>query len=242
MMLEKGNGAPTLKEQLIHLIKKDIESGVYKEGDMLPREIDYQEKYDISRITVRSAIGELEAKGYVNRIKGKGTIVQALKVSEPLLKIEGFTEEMKAKGIIPTTKSAHIMITKAFGEVAEKLGVEEGTPVYRLDRIRCINGRAVVAFETYIKRDIALEMEDALYYGSLYHYLEDNHHIKAQKIAQSLTADLADQEIAKALECKVGEPILLLKRVGYDEKYTIFEYTQGRYVARRYEYYFELER
>lgn len=241
-MLEKGSGAPTLKEQLTSLIKKDIELGIYKNGDMLPREIDYQEKYNISRITVRTAIGDLEAKGYVKRVKGKGTIVQALKVSEPLLKIEGFTEEMKVKGIIPTTKSAHVIITKAFGEVAKKLELEEGTPVYRIDRIRCINGLAVVAFETYIKTSVTLELEDALYYGSLYNYLETKHQIKVQKIAQSLTADLADKELAIALECAIGEPILVLSRMGYDLGYQIFEYTKGRYVAKRYEYYFEMER
>ena len=44
-MLVRSKGAPTLKEQLISIIKSDIETGVYKEGELLPREIDYEEKY-----------------------------------------------------------------------------------------------------------------------------------------------------------------------------------------------------
>ena len=123
-MLVRSKGAPTLKEQLINIIKSDIETGVYKEGELLPREIDYEEKYGVSRITVRAAIGELEQKGYVERIKGKGTIVLKYRKSEPLLKIEGFTDEMKAKGIIPTTASAVIKLVKADADSAAALGID----------------------------------------------------------------------------------------------------------------------
>ncbi|MDE6182390.1 MAG: GntR family transcriptional regulator, partial [Eubacteriales bacterium] len=50
-MLKKGN--TTLTEQLVNIIKEEIEQGLYDVYDMLPREIDYQKKYNISRITVR---------------------------------------------------------------------------------------------------------------------------------------------------------------------------------------------
>lgn len=240
-MLDKGKGAPTLKEQLIAIIKNQIESGVYLEGDLLPREIDYQEQYDISRITVRAAIGELEQNGYVERIKGKGTIVKSTKVSEPLLKIQGFTEEMKAKGIVPSTQFAHIELTKASAACAKVLEIPEGMPVYLLTRIRCINDVPVVHFNTYIKATVNMDLEDELYYGSFYEYLEEIHQIKVKKIKQTITAGLADLGLGDQLACNEGDPILILKRIGYDQSSEVFEYTECRYVAKRYEYYLELE-
>ena len=81
-MLKKGN--ITLTEQLVNIIKEDIEKGLY-DNNMLPREIDYQKKYNISRITVRAAMSELQNAGYIERIKGKGTFVKNKKISEPLL-------------------------------------------------------------------------------------------------------------------------------------------------------------
>ena len=60
MEIKKG----TLKEKLINIIKKEIEEGVYNINDVLPREIDYQHKYNVSRITVRSAMSELQNLTY----------------------------------------------------------------------------------------------------------------------------------------------------------------------------------
>nr|WP_307993236.1 GntR family transcriptional regulator [uncultured Niameybacter sp.] len=241
-MLKRGKGAPTLKEQLIAIIKEEIEKGVYKEGELLPREIDYEEKYDVSRITVRAAIGELEQKGYVERIKGKGTIVLKYKRSEPLLKIEGFTDEMKAKGIIPTTKSATISLVKADEVCAKALQIQKGMPVYEIIRVRCINDIPVVRFKTYIKCHIDLELNGANYYDSLYEYLRVHHEVEISKITQRITAGLADEELAKELNCNKKGAMLILKRIGYDQKGEVFEYTEGYYVASRYEYYMELEK
>lgn len=241
-MLKRSKGAPTLKEQLITIIEEEIQTGVYKEGGLLPREIDYEEKYGVSRITVRAAIGELERRGYVERIKGKGTIVLNHKKSEPLLKIEGFTDEMKAKGIVPTTKSAQITLVKADETCAKALQIDKGMPVYELIRVRCINDIPVVRFKTYIKSTIDMSLDQAVYYGSLYDYLREKHEVEIAKITQRITAGLADEVLARELNCNKKGPMLILKRVGYDQHGEIFEYTEGQYVASRYEYYLELER
>lgn len=239
-MLVRSKGAPTLKEQLISIIKSDIEIGVYKEGELLPREIDYEEKYGVSRITVRAAIGELEQKGYVERIKGKGTIVLKYRKSEPLLKIEGFTDEMRAKGIVPTTASAMIKLVKADADCGEALGIDKGMPVYELIRVRCINGIPIVRFKTYIKSTIDMSLDSNLYYESLYEYLRREQGIEISKIKQRITAGLVDEVLAKELNCNKKGPMLILKRVGYDQNDEVFEYTEGQYVASRYEYYMEL--
>lgn len=240
-MLDRSKGAPTLKNQLVTLIKDDIEEGCYKPGDLLPREIDYQEKYQVSRITVRAAMGELELKGYVERTKGKGTVVSGQRIGEPLLKIKGFTEEMKEKGIVPTTLYAKISLIKSSIVCAKALELEVGTPVYELIRVKCINGIPVVRFQTYIKTTINLELEDSLYYHSLYDYLHQSQGIEVKHIKQRMTADVADEILARELNCKKYTPVLVLKRTAFDERGNLFEYTEGRYVASRYEYYFELK-
>ncbi|MGL4800064.1 MAG: GntR family transcriptional regulator [Cellulosilyticaceae bacterium] len=241
-MLQRGKGAPTLKEQLIAIIEKDIQEGIYKEGELLPREIDYEEKYGVSRITVRGAIGDLEHRGYVERIKGKGTIVLGYKRSEPLLKIEGFTDEMKAKGIVPTTQSASMSLMKADEDCAKALGIDKGMPVYELVRVRCINDIPVVRFKTYMKWQMNLSLDADNYYGSLYAYLREHHQVDVTKITQRITADLADETLAAELNCNKKGPMLLLKRTGYDQHGEVFEYTEGHYVASRYEYYMALEK
>lgn len=233
----------TLKEQLIQIIKDEIEAGNYKEGDLLPREIDYQNTYGISRITVRGAMATLENEGYIKRIKGKGTILMRSKIAEPLLKIEGFTEEMKQKGIIPTTKDATIDLIQADERCSEALGVPLGANVYELKRIRLMNGIPVAYFKTYMPETVGLILDDQLYQASFYDYLKAHHQLSIEKIKQYMGASLATPEVADLLQCDAGAPLLTLRRIGYSEalaEYPI-EYTVAHYVAERYEYYFELE-
>ena len=61
--------------QLYLILKDQIRSGLYEDGSLIPSEAKLQSRYGVSRITVRRAIAELENDGYVQRKKGKGSIV-----------------------------------------------------------------------------------------------------------------------------------------------------------------------
>ena len=66
-----------LYSQLMGIIKRSITSGALKVGDLLPSEAELCRVYDISRNTVRQAIGALEEEGFVVRKRGKGKIGRA---------------------------------------------------------------------------------------------------------------------------------------------------------------------
>lgn len=234
------NNDKTLKEQLIDIIKNEIEEGVYDINDALPREIDYQEKYNVSRITVRSAMSELQNLGYIEKIKGKGTFVKRKKISEPLLKIESFTDEMKQKGLIPTTKDSNISIIGADKQCAEIFNIPINTPVYKLTRIRLINNMPIAFFTTYLKTDFNLTLDSSVYNSSLYDYLNKKN-IYIKKVKQYISANSAGKEMVEKLKCIQNEPILVLKRIGFiDDTENPYEYTIAQYVGSKYEYYFEL--
>ncbi len=232
----------TLTEQLVDIIKTEIENGTYKVNDLLPREIDYQEKYNVSRITVRSAMAKLQNLGYIEKIKGKGTFVKSQKITEPLLKIESFTEEMKQKGVIPTTKNANISIIGADEECAKVLNIPVNTPVYKLTRIRLINDTEIGLFTTYLKTDFPLTLDNNVYNNSLYAYL-NSQNIFINKIKQYISASSAKKDMLESLNCKKNEPILVLRRIGFiDDSQNPYEYTIAKYIGSRYEYYFELSK
>ena len=230
------NNDKTLKEQLIDIIKNEIEEGVYNINDALPREIDYQEKYNVSRITVRSAMSELQNLGYIEKIKGKGTFVKRKKISEPLLKIESFTDEMKQKGLIPTTKDSNISIVGSDKQCSEIFNIPINTPVYKLTRIRLINNMPIAFFTTYLKTDFNLTLDSSVYNSSLYDYL-NKQNIYIKKVKQYISANSAGKEMVEKLKCIQNEPILVLKRIGFiDDTENPYEYTIAQYVGSKYEY------
>lgn len=64
-----------LHSQLAEELEKQIISGKYKPGDMIPSENELAALHKISRPTVRQAFSELVTKGLLKKVKGKGTFV-----------------------------------------------------------------------------------------------------------------------------------------------------------------------
>ena len=62
-------------------IKERIENGTFENGEKLTSENTLCEKFDISRQTVRHAIGRLEQEGLVERQRGSGTYVKNISPS-----------------------------------------------------------------------------------------------------------------------------------------------------------------
>lgn len=87
-------------------IKTWIENGKLRSGDLLPSENDIAQLFQVSRQTVRQALGGLEQEGLLSRHQGKGTYV-----SEPTIQNEAETAKLPDKqqiGVLTTYISDYI--------------------------------------------------------------------------------------------------------------------------------------
>ncbi|HBQ63459.1 MAG TPA: GntR family transcriptional regulator [Clostridiales bacterium] len=115
-MINKYSNMP-MYSQLKGLILQKIESGGYPEGSRIPSEEDLCETYGISRPTVRQAIHELTAGGWLYREKGKGTYVSKRNSCIRIRKYNGFYGSLLAESI-PACKRQQISIHRVTaGEV-----------------------------------------------------------------------------------------------------------------------------
>lgn len=76
-MRDNSNKIP-LYSQLMSTLQEQIETQM-KPNDKLPTEKQIGEEYSMSRTTVRLAMQELEKRGFIYRIQGKGSFVSAIK-------------------------------------------------------------------------------------------------------------------------------------------------------------------
>ena len=90
-MLQQDNSIP-LYMQLKNIIKGKIDSGEIGINDKIPSEAELAEQYEVSRITVRSALSELVTDGYLVKKQGKGTYASKPKLSRPIEDSLGFSE------------------------------------------------------------------------------------------------------------------------------------------------------
>lgn len=128
-----------LYAQLTGIIKNTITSGTLRVGDLLPSEAELCDKFEISRNTVRQAIGSLEEAGFVVRKRGKGTFV-----ADPSTRRKGvqysFTTEISQLGKTPSSTLVDFAVITPSPKIVTLMGLEPGVKVYRFTRVRNVDG------------------------------------------------------------------------------------------------------
>jgi GntR family transcriptional regulator len=235
--LKYGKGETPLYLQIFEDLKKKIENNTWPVGKILPGENELMSQYGVSRITARQAVSLLESKGLVKRERGIGTTVIARKsIQENLTCIKSFTHEMEERGIKPSTSFASISRITADSGMAEKLGCDKGDPLYLIERVRLADGLPIVVFRTLVSAALPFPQDDSLYYGSLYELMKKHHIALPSYVRETFRAMTADAKLAKQLEIKKGDAILLRERKSYDPSGKQFGYTASYYAGDRYSY------
>ena len=238
--LDRKPGAIPLYHQLAAILKEKIESGEYSVGDTFPTELQLQEKYQVSRITVRNAVAKLTNEGYLECARGIGTKVIFPKIDEQLKQVMSFSEEMAQHNIVMTTKFCEITVVPATEQVASQLNIEKAASVYKLVRVRCADETPIVYSVTYISGDRKLSTDSEKYTKSLYEYLNKEHGILIAKGKETFEAVLADGINAKMLEIQKGMPLIKRTRRTFDQHGEPVEYTVCYYAGDKYKYSIEL--
>ena len=216
--LDTSKGAMPMYLQIYQILKKDILSNVYPKGELIPSEALLQKKYDVSRITARQAIAQLEQDGLVERARGKGTRVKLQdRIEEDLLHIKSFTDEMRERGMEPGTSYAHMEIVHADRECAQVFHCEEKDELYRLSRVRTANKEPIVYFVTYFSKDKNLPLDDEKYQGSMYELLKELNIPQSKKTKEMIHAIKASKNLAVKLHIKKNDAVLIRKRISYDD-------------------------
>src|SRR5437588_12671380 len=84
--------------QLKEIMRVRVRAGEWKPGDLIPSERELGETYGISRMTARQAITDLVNKELFYREQGKGTLVSRHKITQQLLRLTDFTEDIQVRG------------------------------------------------------------------------------------------------------------------------------------------------
>ncbi len=235
--LDTAKGAVPLYAQIYSLLKKDIERGIYGEGDSIPTEMELQERYGVSRITVRQAILALEQEGAVIRIRGKGTIVSHKpKFKETLSRIRSFTNEMLDHGMVPGSREVNVELVPAGKELAEIFSCSETEELYHITRVRTGDGKPIVRLETWLSLNVRLPLDAKAYEGSVYALLEQSGSAAPWAVEDQFEAVIADETVCKALDLPKGAPVMKRTRTGFDRKMNAQEYTIGYYDSQNYNY------
>ena len=110
-----------LYSQLVSIVKRNISAGTLNTGDLLPSEAELCKTFDISRSTVRQAIGALESEGLVVRKQGRGTFVAEPKVRRKTEMVYSFTSEISSMGMTPSSTLVEFEVIEPTPDIVKVL-------------------------------------------------------------------------------------------------------------------------
>jgi GntR family transcriptional regulator len=204
-------------------LRAGIAAGRYQPGSAVPSEARLVEEYDVSRVTARRALAELERQGLVRPEHGRGWIVRS---RPPVRRLgsdrfarrhEGkaaFTVDMEAENRPFSVDVLFVGRGRAPADVADRLGVEPGTEVVVRRRRYLADGQPIEYATSYIPVDVAAgtPIEDVdSGPGGIYSRMEDKGY-EFERYEEEITARMPAEEDVRALDLPAGAPVLHLIR------------------------------
>ncbi|MFC7372230.1 GntR family transcriptional regulator [Fictibacillus iocasae] len=203
--------------KVIEKIKKDIEEGVYSEGEKLPSEFELARQLGISRATLREALRILEDENVVIRKHGVGTFVRTRALfSAGIEALSSVTETIERGGKSAGTIFLSSEKIKAPEDLEAKFGSPLSNGLMRIERVRTADSEPVVFCEDYVPYDL-FPMKGIHEHQSLLDLLEK----EAGKRVMYAVADIQPigyhEKISEILQCEEKSPMLALMQMHYDQ-------------------------
>lgn len=207
--------ARPLHAQVDSFLRELIQRPEFADGTLLPNEVDLAKRLGVSRSTIRAGMQRLTFEGLVERRAGHGSRVVRPTLHSGLSEWHSLTGEMSQYGIEIQNFEVTKMMEEADSEVASALGIEEGTKVLQVRRVRGWSGERVVLTVSYLAPRLGLTPEiDAK--GSLYSVIREIGGATPVRSVEEITAHTASEALAQSLAIEEGAPVLYRRRVTLD--------------------------
>lgn len=226
--------------QLTEFLIDKIESKEIGLDEKLPSERELCEIHNLSRITVRQALQELERDGYIYKLHGKGTFVSPQTFNQNLVKLYSFTDEMKKIGKVPSTEVLSFKEMILDERLSLKMNLPPYQEVFQVIRVRYADDEPLMYETSYLPKNIFTKLtESDLRNRPMYEVFSDDYQISVTRAIESFSATNLRNEESSILHLAPAHPAMLVKRFAYSED-NLVEYTVSVARGDKFDYTVEL--
>lgn len=210
--------------------KEKIESGQIAEGERLPTESSLMESYQVSRDTVRKSLNLLEQNGYIQRGRGRASLVMPKqRYTFSLSEIASFQEVNKLSNAHAETEVVNLDILQDSHKIKKIFQQSVNGEVYELIRVRRMKDEAVILDKDYFVRDVVPRLPLNECKVSVYRYLEEELGLQISYAVKEITVQKANAEDYELLDMGDYNMVVVVKSHTYLENNTLFQCTESRH-------------
>ncbi|MBP2057564.1 DNA-binding GntR family transcriptional regulator [Lactobacillus colini] len=217
---------------VMHDIKKKIINNEYPEM-RLPDERSLSEQYQVSRSSMKRALGLLAQQGIIFKKRGSGTFINPLYLkNQSLFKYEGsnlgITDSFKMPGKKQSIELLDYQVVKTDEELKQDLFLKDSDFVYKIKRLRLLDDQPFLIETGYIPIKIAPELTPDILKSSLFNYLEDTQGKTVTRSFLTITVEPSNLDDQAKLMLAPNEPVGIMSGIFFLDDGTPFEVSNMR--------------
>lgn len=195
-------------------LRRRVRAGAFAE--VFPGELALVAEYQVSRQTVRAALRELRAEGMVIAERGRRPrLAEPTAITQPLGALYSLFASVEAAGLRQTSV-VRARDLQADGVVAERLGLEASTPLFRLERLRLAGGEPLALDTVWLPAELGAPLLDAdLTHTSLYDELAARTGVRLEGGRERIRAVVPTRAEQRHLRIPATTGALAIRRLGY---------------------------
>jgi DNA-binding GntR family transcriptional regulator len=233
VVLNRSSPVP-LYFQVAEQLERAIHEGELVAGDRIANEVTWADQLGVSRPTMRQAIQLLVDKGMLVRKRGVGTQVVRAPIRRTV-ELTSLYDDLKRSGHHTSTDVLDLSRTGADEQTATRLGVPVGTPLWRLERVRHVDGKPLALMRNYVPESVT-DLVGVDFTGTGLYELFRSRAIHLRVAHQTICARLADSRESELLGVAVADALLTMERTSYDDGGRAVEYADHLYRPDLYSY------
>ncbi|MGC4376859.1 trehalose operon repressor [Fictibacillus sp. Mic-4] len=211
-------------------IADQIQSGAIKPGTKLLSEHELGEKYDASRETIRKALNLLSQNGYIQKVRGKGSIVlDVSKLNFPVSGLVSFKELAGKMGKKSRTIVEELHLIKPDDYLRAQLNATTKDEIWKVVRVREIDGEKIILDKDFFNRRWVPSLTKEICEDSIYEYLENELGIQISFAKKEIIVEEPTEEDKKHLDLEGFHNVVIVKNHVYLDDASIFQYTESRH-------------
>ncbi|ERJ74031.1 putative trehalose operon repressor [Streptococcus sobrinus W1703] len=213
-------------KQLYEDIKKQIEEGKLQANQELPTEYELMEVYGYSKDTIRKALSLLELDGYIQKMRGRNSIVMehGRTKNNYLSEIKTSDELNRDEHLDITTQLDNLYIIQGEQEIMDIFKVDDSVDFYRVGRSRIIAGEKIEFELSYFDRRVVPYLNKEIAEKSIYQYLENQLGLKITHSRREISFRYATQEEKDNMDLGKFNMVAVVTSLTYLSNGQLFQY------------------
>lgn len=210
---------------------QQIEQGKFKANHFLPSENELTDTYKTSRETIRKALNLLAQNGYIQKIRGKGSmVIDRNKFDFPVSGLVSFKELANKMGEKPNTTVHQCQLIKATPYLKDQLKLKGNKhQLWEVIRSREFSGQSIILDKDYLVEKYIPYMTEEIAKQSIYAYIEDVLGLVISFAKKEIVVEEPTAEDKQLLDLEGFHNIVVIKNYVYLDDASLFQYTESRH-------------